>query len=67
MPHSLRHSYAFHLLEAGADLLSAKQILGHRSVLTTARHTHLTTRQQQDAQQIINDLINRLSGARAEP
>ena len=43
MPHSLRHSYAFHLLEAGADLLSAKQILGHRSVLTTARHTHLTT------------------------
>jgi site-specific recombinase XerD len=40
------------------DLLEVQRILGHRSVLTTSRYTHLTTRTDQNAQQCINALIN---------
>lgn len=39
--HTLRHCYATHLLEAGADLYSLSQWLGHRHVSTTARYLHL--------------------------
>jgi site-specific recombinase XerD len=66
-PHSLRHAYATHLVEAGVELTEVQRILGHHSILTTVRYTHLTDQTKHHAIERINALMDRYCLAQGTP
>jgi site-specific recombinase XerD len=59
--HTLRHSYATHLLEAGVNLRVIQSYLGHRSIQSTLVYTHLTQKAQSPAVEAINEILNDLA------
>jgi site-specific recombinase XerD len=58
--HTLRHSYATHLLEAGVNLRQIQAYLGHNSPKTTALYTHLTEQAFQQTQHLLHHLMEDL-------
>jgi len=59
-PHTLRHSFATHLSEAGASIHTIKDLLGHRNINTTMIYMHLTHRSEQDSRALVERLCGEL-------
>ncbi len=61
--HDLRHTFAFHLVMAGVDLISVKELLGHKSLSMTMRYSHLSPSHKRKA---VNTLDSVLKNAQTE-
>ncbi len=64
--HTLRHSYATHLLEAGVNLRAIQRYLGHTDLETTMVYLHLTQKGQEDAYQLIDTVMGGLDHGQAQ-